>query len=85
MEEVSILRLSPKGSVQVDADNFSRVKEALVRKYQNANLNVQGHATYLRLRCLKQIWDCKEILASLQELQPEEVQVNFFLGKRVSS
>ena len=60
----------------MEADNFSRVKEALVRKYQNANLNVQAHATYLRLRCLKQIWDCEEILASLKELQLPEVQAS---------
>lgn len=52
------------------------MKEALIRKYQNANLSVQAHATYLRLRCLKQIWDCEEVLGSLKELQASEVQVN---------
>ena len=62
--------------MQVDVENFGRVKEVLVRKYQNANLNVQAHATYLRLRCLKQIWDCEEVLSALKELQLKDVQVS---------
>ena len=33
------------------------MKEALLRKYRNANMNVDRHATYLRLRALKHIWE----------------------------
>jgi len=62
-------------SSQVDEGSFERVKEALVRKYENANLNVDRHATYLRLRCLKQIWEVSDTLAEIKALQPQDIQV----------
>lgn len=61
--------------VQVDNKNFLRVKEALSKKLQNANLSVDEYATYLRLRCLKQIWDVDDVLIHLERLQPQDVQV----------
>ena len=61
--------------VQVDEDSFGRVKEALLRKYRNANMNVDRHATYARLRALKHIWEVDEVLAELEGLQPSHIQV----------
>lgn len=46
-----------------------------MRKYRNANLNVGQHATYLRLRALKHIWDVDAVRAELEALDELSVQV----------
>ena len=61
--------------VQVDEGSFVRNKEALVQKYQNANMSPDRHASYLRLRALKQMWRMEDVLAELQALTPAGVQV----------
>ena len=60
---------------QVDPCSFVRNKEALVQKYQNANMSPDRHASYLRLRALKQMWRMEDVLAELQALTPANVQV----------
>lgn len=60
--------------MQVEAANFDRMKEVLIRKLNNANLNVDRHGTYTRLRALKHIWDVQDVLAELQTLEPAHVQ-----------
>lgn len=62
------------GWLQVPKEHFGHVKEALVRKYGNANLNVDRHATYLRLRSLKHVWDVEDVRIALEKLQPSDVQ-----------
>ena len=61
--------------VQVDEGSFVRNKEALVQKYQNANMSPDRHVSYLRLRALKQMWRMEDVLAELQALTPASVQV----------
>lgn len=68
-----------KFSMQVSEDNFGRVKETLMRRYQNANLKVDYQATNLRLRCLKQIWPAEDKLLALAELQPQTTQATLLL------
>ena len=53
------------------------MKEAQILKYQNANLRVQGHATYLRMRCMKHMWDYDAVLAELTKLTLTDIQVIF--------
>jgi nardilysin len=56
-------------------DAFSRVKESLVRRYRNANTRPLKHATYLRLRAVKdRIWDSDEVLVELESATVEEVR-----------
>lgn len=61
-------------TAQVDPGSFVRNKEALVQKYQNANMSPDRHASYLRLRALKQMWRMEDVLAELQALTPASVQ-----------
>ena len=46
-----------------------------MQKYQNANMSPDRHASYLRLRALKQMWRMEDVLAQLQALTPAYVQV----------
>lgn len=61
--------------MQVDEGSFVRNKEALVQKYQNANMSPDRHASYLRLRALKQMWRMEDVLSELQASTPASVQV----------
>ena len=60
---------------QVAEDRFWPVHEALVRQYRNANLGPETHASYLRLKALKRLWDVDAVLGALQELTPATLQV----------
>ena len=63
--------------VQVDAGSFTRNKEVLIQKYQNANMHPDRHASYLRLMALKQrMWRLEDVLSELQALTPQSVQVH---------
>ena len=63
--------------VQVDAGSFTRNKEVLLQKYQNANMHPDRHASYLRLMALKQrMWRLEDVLSELQALTPQSVQVH---------
>ena len=60
----------------MDPGAFVRNREALVQKYQNANMSPERHASYLRLRALKQrMWRMEDVLTELQALTPASVQV----------
>jgi hypothetical protein len=59
---------------QVDASRFGRVREALARRYANANMSPGKHAAYLRLRALKHVWHVDDALAELNALTPAAVQ-----------
>ena len=60
----------------MDPGAFVRTREALVQKYQNANMSPERHASYLRLRAFKQrMWRMEDVLAELQALTPASVQV----------
>lgn len=61
--------------MQVDEGSFVRNREALVQKYQNANMSPDRHASYLRLRALKRMWRMEDVLSELQALTPAAVQV----------
>jgi len=51
-------------------DAFTRVIEGLARKYRNANMKPDGHATFLRLAALKKMWAPEAVLAELEALSP---------------
>lgn len=52
-----------------------------MQKYQNANMSPERHASYLRLRALKQrMWRMEDVLAELQALTPASVQVRSYLA-----
>ena len=63
-----------RACAQVDASRFGRVREALARRYANANMSPGKHAAYLRLRALKHVWDVDAALAELNRLTPAAVQ-----------
>ena len=68
--------------MQVDAGSFARNKEVLVQKYRNANMAPDRHASYLRLRALKQrMWRLEDVLSELQALTPQSIQAR---SKRLS-
>ena len=60
---------------QVDAQRFDLVREALARKYANANMSPSKHASYLRLTALKHMWPVEDALAELRQLTPSALQV----------
>ena len=61
--------------LQVDAGSFARNREVLVQKYQNANMQPDRHASYLRLRALEQrMWRIEDVLSELRALTPQSVQ-----------
>ncbi|KAL4440115.1 hypothetical protein ABPG75_003116 [Micractinium tetrahymenae] len=61
--------------LEVKAEPFARVKEALLRNYRNVNMSVSKHATYQRLLALKdRFWHADEVLPELEGLQPGDVQ-----------
>lgn len=60
--------------MQADSSSFDRVREALARKYQNANMRPDKHASYLRLRTLKHLWHVDDILLELKSLTPAALQ-----------
>ena len=60
--------------VQADPQSFDRIREALVRKYENANMKPDRHASYLRLRALKHLWHVDDIHLELKALTPAAVQ-----------
>jgi secreted Zn-dependent insulinase-like peptidase len=49
---------------------FTRVIEGLARKYRNANMKPDRHATFLRLAALKRVWAPEAVLAELEALTP---------------
>ena len=51
-------------------DAFTRVIEGLARKYRNANMRPDRHATFLRLAALKRVWSPEAVLAELEALTP---------------
>lgn len=56
-------------------EDFSRVHEALLRAYTNANMKPLKHATYLRLRTLKATyWDWDAIHQELKTVMPADVR-----------
>ena len=59
----------------MDAQRFDLVREALARKYANANMSPFKHATYLRLTALKHVWPVTDVLAELRQLTPSALQV----------
>ncbi|CAL8470131.1 g9673 [Coccomyxa elongata] len=61
-------------SLKADPQSFDRIREALVRKYENANMKPDRHASYLRLRALKHLWHVDDILLELKALTPAAVQ-----------
>lgn len=61
---------------QVNEARFGPVKEALMRKYRNTNMRPEQHANYLRLFALRTtMWHCDAVLAELETLTPQAVQV----------
>ncbi len=62
------------GGLQADPQSFDRIREVLARKYQNANMKPDRHASYLRLRALKHLWHVDNILLELKLLTPAAVQ-----------
>ncbi|KAK9915769.1 hypothetical protein WJX75_003936 [Coccomyxa subellipsoidea] len=61
-------------SLKADPQSFDRIREGLARKYQNANMKPDRHASYLRLRALKHLWHVDDILLELKSLSPASVQ-----------
>ena len=59
----------------MDAQRFYLVREALTRKYANANMSPSKHASYLRLTALKHVWPVEDALAELRQLTPSALQV----------
>ncbi|KAG2444954.1 hypothetical protein HXX76_001690 [Chlamydomonas incerta] len=56
------------------AGHFEGVREALVRKYRNMNMEVGKHASYCRLFVLcSRALHCDDILAALEALQPQDI------------
>ena len=62
--------------MQADPQSFDRIREGLARKYQNANMKPDRHASYLRLRALKHLWHVDDILLELKSLSPASVQAS---------
>ena len=66
--------------MQADPQTFDRIREGLARKYQNANMKPDRHASYLRLRALKHLWHVDDILLELNSLTPAAVQASCHLN-----
>ncbi|KAG2448487.1 hypothetical protein HYH02_006378 [Chlamydomonas schloesseri] len=60
--------------VEVLAGHFEGVREALVRKYRNMNMEVGKHASYCRLFVLcSRAVHCDDILQALEALTPQDI------------
>jgi hypothetical protein len=56
-------------------EDFARVKEALVRAYANSKTKPAKHASYLRLRALRQrLWEADAVRGALEGLTPGAVR-----------
>ncbi|GLI60578.1 hypothetical protein VaNZ11_002738, partial [Volvox africanus] len=70
-------RAVPVGAVEADAAllaHFGSVREAVVRKYRNMNMEVGQHASYSRLFVLcSRAFHCDDIRKHLEELTPQDI------------
>ncbi len=57
---------------------FGRVREALARRYRNANMRPEQAANYARLFALRAaMWHVDSVLPHLEAATPEDVQVHY--------
>lgn len=57
---------------------FGRVREALARRYRNANMRPEQAANYARLFALRAaMWHVDSVLPHLETATPEDVQVHY--------
>ena len=67
--------LAKTAEAEVKDDRFEVMREELSRAYRNANMRPLGHASYLRLYCLRQAThDVEQVPALLEALTPADVR-----------
>lgn len=59
---------------QIDEEQLARLREVLIRKFANANMKPDRHATYLRLLAIKHNWQVEAILADLKTFSLQDIQ-----------
>jgi hypothetical protein len=66
---------------QVETPAFQRVREALARRYRNANMRPEQAANYARLYALRAaMWHVDAVLPHVEAATPADVQAGFLRG-----
>ena len=61
--------------LKIEPSCFERVREGLLRRYKNANMKPDKHATYLRIYTIKEkLWPVEAVQAQLEVLTPSDLQ-----------
>lgn len=61
--------------LKIEPSCFERVREGLLRRYKNANMKPDKHATYLRIYTIKEkLWPVEAVQAQIEALKPSDLQ-----------
>lgn len=61
--------------LKINPSCFERVQEGLLRRYKNANMKPDKHATYLRIYTIKEkLWPVEAVQAEVEALKPSDLQ-----------
>ena len=63
--------------LKVDPACFERLREGLLRRYKNANMKPDKHATYLRIYAIKKtLWPVEAVQEQIEAVTPADLQGN---------
>lgn len=61
--------------LKVDPARFERLREGLLRRYKNANMKPDKHATYLRIYAIKKtLWPVEAVQEQIEAVTPADLQ-----------